>query len=142
MDALHAVTAGSWIGALAVVLIVGRAARGSPVGLDLFAAQIRSFSPLAIVSVTLLLSTGVGLAWSHLTELSQLWTMTYGRVLAAKIGVAAVVLAVGLVNWRRGVPRVETEAGYLETHQRAAWEVGLAAGVLLLTAVLVHSPKP
>jgi hypothetical protein len=52
------------------------------------------------------------------------------------------VVAAGFVNWRWGVPVVETEAGARATKRRAAWEVALAAGVLLLTAVLVHSPKP
>jgi putative copper export protein len=142
MDALHAVTAGSWIGALGLILAVGRHAGGIPPGPGLFAAQIRGFSDLARVSVALLLTTGVVLAWTHLSAVSDLWATTYGRILAAKIGLAAAVFAAGFVNWRRGVPVVETEAGARSMKRRAAWEVALAAGVLLLTSVLVHSPKP
>jgi putative copper export protein len=142
LDGIHALTAGSWIGGLGVILFLGRAPRGAPAVIDLFAAQIRSFSRLAMLSVALLVSTGVVLAWAHLTALADLWTTTYGWVLSAKVGFAAAVLAIGFVNWRQGVPIVDSEVGSRETWRRAAWEVGIAAGVLLLTAVLVHSPKP
>jgi len=142
VDGLHAVTAGSWIGALGVILLVGRGPRRSPAGSDLFAAQIRCFSRLALVSVAVLLSTGVALGWFHLTAIPDLWTTGYGRVLSAKVGVAAAVFAAGFVNWRRGIPALNSESGARVMERRAALEVALAAGVLLLTAVLVHSPKP
>jgi putative copper export protein len=141
VDGLHAVAAGSWIGSLALILAVGRQVNGVPAD-DLFAAQIRSFSPMALMSVSVLLSMGIALAWTHLSLVSDLWTMTYGRVLSAKVGMAGAVFAAGFLNWRKGVPALETEAAVRETQRRAAWEVFLAAGVLLLTAVLVHSPKP
>ncbi|HUF76320.1 MAG TPA: CopD family protein, partial [Longimicrobiales bacterium] len=141
-DALHALTAGTWIGSLVVILTAGRAALGQHGRVGAYAAQLRSFSPMAVVSVAVLLSMGVVLAWTHLTAVSDLWTMTYGRVLTAKTGLAGAVLAVGLWNWRRGLPGVDTELGAGAVQHRAAVEVSLALGVLLLTAVLVHSPKP
>jgi putative copper export protein len=141
-DALHALAAGTWIGSLFVILTAGRPdlARAGSVGV--YAAQLRSFSPMAVASVAVLLTMGVVLAWTHLSTLSDLWSLTYGRVLAAKTGVAGAVLAVGFWNWRRGLPGVDTESGARTVQQRAAFEVSLALGVLLLTAVLVHSPKP
>ena len=141
-DAAHAVAAGSWIGSLGIILTVGRTASGAPLDAELFAAQLRGFSPLAIVSVATLLSMGIVLAWTHLTAPSDLWTTTYGRILSAKIGGSAVVMLLGLANWQRGLPTLGTDVGSRVTHRRAAWEVSLAAIVLLLTAVLVHSPKP
>jgi putative copper export protein len=141
VDGLHAVAAGSWIGSLGLILAVGRRVNGLPAD-DLFAAQIRSFSPMALVSVPVLLSMGIALAWTHLTALSDLWTLTYGRVLSAKVGVAGAVFAAGFLNWRRGVPALDTDAAVRATERRAAWEVSLAVGVLLLTAVLVHSVLP
>jgi putative copper export protein len=141
-DAVHTLAAGSWIGALGLILTVGRPDSGSQGRLELFAAQIRSFSPLAIVSVTALVSMGIVLAWTHLTAVSDLWTVNYGRILSAKILVALGVLVVGFVNWRRGVPSMTTESGSGATWRRAAVEVSLALGVLLLTAFLVHSVKP
>lgn len=141
-DALHALAAGTWIGSLVVILTAGRATPAHAGSIGVYAAQLRSFSPMAVVSVATLLTMGVVLAWTHLVALSDLWTMTYGRVLSAKTGLAGAVLAVGLWNWRRGLPGVDTEPGAGTVQHRAAFEVSLALGVLLLTAVLVHSPKP
>jgi putative copper export protein len=139
-DGIHALAAGSWIGSLGIILVAGRD-RG-PTASGVFAAQIRAFSPLAVVSVTGLLSMGTLLAWNHLEGLSNLWTTGYGRVLLAKVGVAVAVLGAGFVNWRRGIPILDSTEGAASVQQRAAWEVSLAGIVLLLTAVLVHSAKP
>jgi putative copper resistance protein D len=141
VDGLHTVAAGSWIGSLGVILAVGRRVEGAPAN-ELFAAQIRSFSPMALVSVSVLLSMGIVLAWTHLSEVSDLWTLGYGRVLSAKVGMAGAVFVAGFLNWRRGVPALDTAAAVEATQRRAAWEVALAVGVLLLTAVLVHSVLP
>ena len=141
-DALHALAAGTWIGSLVVILTAGRGTLQKPGGVGAYAAQLRGFSPMAIVSVAVLLTMGVVLAWTHLGTLADLWTMTYGRILTAKTGLAGAVLAVGFWNWRRGLPGVDTESGAGAVQHRAAIEVSLALGVLLLTAVLVHSPKP
>ena len=97
---------------------------------------------MAVVSVAVLLTMGVVLAWTHLVTVADLWTLTYGRLLAAKTALAGAVLAVGFWNWRRGLPGVDTESGAGFVQHRAAIEVSLAVGVLLLTAILVHSPKP
>jgi len=139
-DGIHALAAGSWIGSLGIILIAGR--DHDAVGRGVFAAQIRAFSPLAVVSVTGLLTMGTLLAWNHLEGLSNLWATGYGRVLMAKIAVAVAVLAAGFVNWRRGLPVLDSPEGAASVQQRAAWEVSLAVVVLLLTAVLVHSAKP
>jgi putative copper export protein len=140
-DGLHTVAAGSWIGSLTLILWVGRRVDGGPAD-DLFAAQIRSFSPMALVCVGVLLSMGIALAWTHLTAISDLWLLPYGRVLSGKVGVAGAVFAAGFLNWRRGVPALDTESALSATRRRAVWEVSLAVCVLLLTAVLVHSPLP
>lgn len=139
-DGIHALAAGSWIGSLGIILIAGR--DRDTAGSRAFAAQIRAFSPMAIVSVTALLTMGALLAWDHLEGLSNLWATGYGRVLAAKIGVAATVLGAGFLNWRKGIPVLDSPDGAAGVQQKAAWEVSLAVVVLLLTAVLVHSAKP
>jgi putative copper export protein len=141
-DGLHALAAGVWIGTLGLIITVGRSGRTERAGFEFFAAQIRAFSPMAMVSVAALVSMGTVLAWTHLTALSDLWTTNYGRILSAKVALTMGVLLAGLVNWRRGVPSLATEAGVNATLRRSAVEVVLALGVLLLTAFLVHSVKP
>ena len=138
-DAVHALAAGGWIGALGIILTAGRQDERDR---GLFAAQLRSFSRVAIFSVAALTGMGVVLAWTHLQTLSDLWTTGYGRVLSAKVGVVVLVLLVGLWNWRTGLPGLDTSEGTAKVQRRAALEVSLAAGVLILTAVLVHQAKP
>ncbi|MEX2047939.1 MAG: CopD family protein [Gemmatimonadota bacterium] len=135
-DALHSLAAGIWIGSLGLILATGSSSR------SLFAAQLRSFSPMALVSVSMLVAMGVVLAWTHVGTPANLWETSYGRVLSAKVGVAGLVFALGLVNWRRGLPASDTAEGEAALRRRAASEVGLAAGVILLTALLVHTAKP
>jgi copper transport protein len=141
-DGVHALASGSWIGSLAIILTVGHPAERSEANVAVFAAQLRAFSPVAIVSVSALVAMGVVLAWTHLDVPSSLWTTSYGRILSAKIGVASLVFAAGFWNWRLGLPYSDTVDGAAEVRRRAALEVGLAAGVMLLTAILVHAPKP
>jgi len=85
---------------------------------------------------------GVVLAWIHLDGIANLWSTGYGRVLLAKVTVAAVVLGGGFWNWRVGIPSIDSAEGAASLQQRAMAEVSLAVAVLLLTAVLVHSAKP
>jgi copper transport protein len=141
-DAVHTLASGSWIGSLGIILTVGHPTERSGDNVALFAAQLRAFSSMAIVSVSALIAMGVVLAWTHLDVPSSLWTTQYGRILFAKIGVAGLVFAAGFWNWRVGLPHCETSDGAAAVRRRAALEVSLAAGVMLLTAVLVHSAKP
>lgn len=138
-DGVHGLAAGAWIGALFLILHLSR--RGDPSG-RILAAQLRSFSPLAVVCVTLLVGAGVWLSWTHLSALSDLWSSAYGRLLSAKVGVAGIVFAAGLLNWRRGLPSLDTPAGARAVRRQAAFEVGVALLVLLLTAFLTQTPKP
>lgn len=141
-DAIHALAAGSWIGSLGVILLGGRLGGPTEQGRGLFAAQLRAFSPMALVSMSALLSMGVVLAWTHLDGIANLWRTSYGWTLSAKIVVAGAVFVVGFLNWRRGLPVADTAEGAVSLRRGATREVYVAAGVLLLTAVLVHMPKP
>jgi putative copper export protein len=141
-DALHGLTAGTWIGSLAVILAVGRGGAKGGAAVGAFAAQIRSFSPLALASGIALVAMGSLLSWTHVQSWANLFGTPYGRILTAKVGVASAVFAAGLWNWRRGLPDCDHPPGAAALRGRAAGEVFLAVGVLLLTAVLVNSPKP
>jgi putative copper export protein len=141
-DALHGLTAGTWIGSLAVILAVGRVGAGGDTDVGAFAAQIRSFSPLALASGIALVTMGSLLSWTHVQSWANLFGTPYGRILTAKVGLAGVVFAAGFWNWRRGLPDCDHPQGAEALRARAAGEVFMAMGVLLLTAVLVNSPKP
>ncbi len=141
-DAVHGLTAGTWIGSLAVILGVGRPVTEPADDPSLFSAQIRSFSPLALASGITLVTMGGVLGWTHVQSFANLVGTPYGRILSFKVAIAGAVFAVGFWNWRRWLPKSDDPAGASILRSRAAGEVFLAVGVLLLTAVLVNSGKP
>jgi putative copper export protein len=139
MDGLHLLAAGAWMGTLALILwLRPRDDRGIPV----LAGQLRTFSYLAMGAVALLLVMGTVLAGLHVGEVPNLWASEYGRAFSLKVLAAAGVLFLGFRNWRYGLPVVEGEEGSRAVRRRAALEVGMAALVVLLTAVLVGTPMP
>jgi putative copper export protein len=139
-DAMHTLAAGSWIGSLALLLMAHRKAGDE--GGALFAAHLRAFSPMAMVAVTTLVLMGLYLSWQYLSSPADLWRSTYGRILSLKVMFVGFVLLMGFLNWRRGIPALDTPAGRSATRNRALWEVGVAVVVLVLTGVLTGSPKP
>lgn len=141
-DGLHTLSAGIWIGTLAVVLLGARSTTATDQGPAMFGAQIQRFSPLAMVGVGTLITMGAALSWTHLTTFSDLWATGYGRILSAKIGLVLLILGLGFWNWRKSVPVSDSAEGVESIRRRGAWEVGFAAGVIILTSILVHSTKP
>lgn len=141
-DALHTLAAGTWLGSLAVILAarprnVDRAALAR-----VQAAQLRAFSPVAVVSVAVLVAMGTWLSWQHLGGIHNLWQSRYGQVLAGKLLVVAAVLLLGLLNWRRGLPALDGDDGIRSVRRRAAIELAAAAIVLGMTAVLTGTSMP
>ncbi len=137
-DFLHTLAAGGWIGSLALVLATARIPEIERHGL--FGAQLRFFSPVAVVAVVTLVTMGTYLGWEYLDSVADLWLTPYGRVLAAKVATAGIVLFMGFVNWRRGMPSVDSPDVRAVIAKRAAWEVCVAGVVLLLTGVLTGTP--
>ena len=139
-DATHGLAAGIWIGSLAVILLANWPASRNRA---LLTAQLRAFSPLAILGVSLLVGAGGVLSVIHIPAVADLWQAVYGRTLLAKVAVAGVALALGYRNWRKGLPRIEETAGEAEwVWVRAAIEVAVALAVLGLTAFLTVLPTP
>ncbi len=139
-DALHGLAAGAWIGSLSVILLAVRRSRRR---LPLLAAQLRAFSPLALLAVSLLVGAGVVLSVFHLPAFRELWEAAYGRALLAKVLVAGVAIALGYRNWRHGLSRMdEAPAEAEKVRTQIAFEVGAAVTVLGLTALLTGLPTP
>ncbi|TVP45413.1 MAG: hypothetical protein EA350_09500 [Gemmatimonadales bacterium] len=134
LDGAHTLAGGAWIGSLALILWVGRG--------PTLAAQLRAFSPVAMVSVGILVFAGFILATQHVMAWENLWGSPYGRVLLLKVGVAGSVMAMGAWNWRRGLPTLDTPSGAAATRRRAWLEVAAAALVLAVTAWLTGMSMP
>ena len=142
-DVLHTLSAGIWMGSLAV--IIGASHQGpkrTASDTQAFGAQIQRFSTLALRAGLAVVLMGVVLTWTHLSSPSDLWMTGYGRVLSSKVIVVTLIFGLGFWNWRKGVPISESESGMRMIQRRGSWELILAAGVIFLTAILVHSVKP
>lgn len=140
-DTLHVWAGGGWIGGLTLILFLeyrrhGDSGPPTPSRLPLLVPR---FSPVAMASVAILASTGLFASWVHLTSVSDLWATSYGRWLAAKLVLVAVVLALGALNFRRLTPQLAEPDGPAAMRRAATLEFLVANAVLALTAVLTRT---
>jgi len=124
-DALHVLSAAMWAGGILALATLrppggwqGPEAR----------ALLERFAGVALVAFAVTALTGVLRATEQLHALSDLWTTTYGIVLALKSAGVGVMLVLSLA-WRRGLPV-------------ARFEAGVAALVVGATAILASFPNP
>lgn len=160
---LHVVGVGIWLGGLVLLLVVGlgavraegRARTAAEGGIEEGASEaaanphpplavvVNAFSRMALPAVALFLVTGAVNAWIHTGgSLGVYLGTTYGRTLLLKLGLVAVVLALGFYNWRKVRPALadHPDAGMVRIPASVEAVVGIL--VLLITAVLVATPLP
>lgn len=137
-DVVHVWAAGAWIGGLATILYLERQAVHARGGESLLPSLVPRFSPLAMASVGILIVTGVFASWSHLPSTTTLFEPGYGRTLLIKLGIVAVVLALGARNFRTLTPRLGSADGDRAMRRSAGWELAIAQVVLVVTALLVR----
>lgn len=94
---LHGICVAFWVGSLLPLAMTVRA--GDRVALERFSRLIPA--PLVVLIVT-----GVALAAANFDRLDTLWTTDYGLVLAGKLAVVAVMLALAALNRYTLVPRL------------------------------------
>lgn len=125
-DAVHVLSAGLWAGG-----ILALASLDPPGGWKGAEARVLldRFSRVALIAFGLTALTGVLRATEQLTAVSDLWTTTYGLVLALKSIGVLVMLGLSSLAWRRGLPVARVEAA-------------VAALVVAATAVLAAFPLP
>jgi putative copper export protein/methionine-rich copper-binding protein CopC len=142
-DTLHVLTAGAWIGTLAVLIVDALPAlAGDVAGATAAVNTINIFSPLALIAAAIVALTGAGNAWMHFDRVDQLWTTDYGLVLMLKLAFVFLVVSAGAYNWRVVRPRLAAAPDVARLRRSAAAEVLFAAAVLLATAVLTGLPRP
>ncbi len=147
LNPIHSTGAALWLGTLLVMVVAGFPAvlvqttvpssRG-----PLVANLVNAFSPVALWSAALVGLTGVLTAWRHLKSLAALWTTAYGLALVMKLCLVAVVVGLGAWNWRRVRPMLGDEPAAYVIRRSATAELGFAALVLVVTAVLINLPTP
>jgi copper transport protein len=126
VDALHALTAGLWVGGLAALVVLGRSVEPR---------ALHRFSTLAMASVITLIVTGILNSLRQLNAVEELWLTSYGLTLAAKLVLVACTIAAASVSRRRlrqkQVPR-----------RSVRFEAALTVAVLAVTALLSTTAPP
>jgi copper transport protein len=140
-DAIHIITAAAWLGTLAVMMVaaVPRVLRTDD-GFAKVAVLVRTFSPFALAMAGIAVFTGTVNALVHIGAVSELWSTSYGRVLALKVGVVLLTLTIGAYNWKVVKPGLGTEVATADLRRSARTEIAMAVIIVIITAVLVATP--
>jgi copper transport protein len=144
-DVLHVLGGGAWVGTLLViVLAVLPALRDvdSEGWGRRTAVLLTAFSPMALMGAGLVLASGLVSAWLRLGSVSALWRTPYGMLLVSKVALAALIAMLGAWNWRAVRPAVAAGESPLKVRRSASMELGVAAILLIVTAVLIALPTP
>ena len=153
-DAVHVMAAGAWLGSLtAMVLValpVSLRSETRDVAQGLMADVVNAFSPVALVSASIVVLSGAVSAWLRVGSISALWRSSYGVVLLVKLAFVGCVLGAGAFNWlrmRSALGTAATDGGETSTARlrfQQSGTVELMFGVLVIaaTAVLVAMPTP
>jgi copper transport protein len=145
LDWVHLATGSIWIGGLLGLLLLWRSLPAARRVAGLVVVVPR-FSSVALVSVVLLLASGIGASVVHLPTLGSLWQTSYGVAILVKAGilVAASGLAAGnLLRTRPGLARVEAAEGAARLLRRlVAGETLMVAAAIAVAAVLSSLPPP
>jgi len=147
---LHVLTALLWLGALpALVLVLFPRVAGLPPR-EVVRACRGPFSTLIVISVTVLVVTGLYGAGRQVPEPGQLLSTSYGRTLLLKIALLAAVGGLGLANSallhgrrmdRRGRP-VRAPGGAAPSRRLIIAEASLGAVLLAAAGLLAETAPP
>src|SRR5262245_30148112 len=147
-DALHLLAAGAWLGGLVpLALTLAMARRAHDEWAGLVPRIVRRFSLLGIVSVATLIATGLVNAWILVASWRGLIETSYGRVLLAKLGLFAALLALAAVNRLVLTPHLASPAPAAAQALRrlvrtSTTEIALGALIFLVVGALgtLHPP--
>ncbi len=96
-DGLHLVAVAIWAGGLlSLGLLAWRSREGIPWGVVL-----PRFSQWALLSVMVIIGSGIYLSFKHVGSLAALWSSNYGRFLVLKIAMLVAILAMAALNFRQ-----------------------------------------
>jgi copper transport protein len=149
LDWLHVGSGSLWIGGIAglVVLFATLAPARRVAGL---AVVVPRFSNVALVSVAVLLGSGIWASVLHLPILSALWTTSYGQAIIVKASLLAVAMGIGAINFAVNRPRLVASRSRPEVGPPAATLLGILtstevlvlAGAVAAAAVLTSLAPP
>jgi copper transport protein len=131
-DFLHLTAMSAWVGGL-VMLSVCLLPSGR---LNELEQVVPKFSRVALVSVLMIVASGLLLLWDISRGIDGFWTTHYARVLVVKLGIFSLVMLAAMKS-KRWVQTTLADA--VATHRRTAvrsFAVSVAAETVLVLAVL------
>jgi len=128
---VHMTGIGVWVGGLAWLLLGIRGMTNTD-----RAAAVGAFSRVATVTLGVVLATGVARGIVEVGSLGDLFDTTYGITLLVKVGLVAVLVALGALNHFRAVPALGRGTGARSFTLNSRGELVVAAAVLAATALL------
>ncbi len=141
-DWLHLFAASFWFAGLVGFMLVTRS-NPEPGGV---AALVRRFSPLAVVSVVVIVLTGIVGSLDRLTQVSDLVQTGFGWALTVKIVLLVPLLALGAYHRYVVLPQAEgARSGYQAVgslRRTVAVEAGVMVAVMLAAGFLTSMAPP
>jgi copper transport protein len=135
LDWLHVAAMVVWVGGLLPLLVAIRAVRRDPERALPLGALIPRFSWVALPCVLALALTGLYSYLLHIGSLDLLAATTYGRALAVKTGLFALLFLLGALNLGLLSPRLRAGGDRLARGFGRSVRAELAIGALVLLAV-------
>jgi len=137
-DIVHMTAAGIWVAGVWLLTwtLWQRRRRKEPLDARLLATK---FSLLATWSLVAVGISGFALSWMILNSVSDLWSTSFGRILALKLLIVALIAAFGLHNRRNLVPALESPGNDYVFFRTIVIEAALFFVVLAVTSILVVS---
>jgi copper transport protein len=143
LHGLHAFAGGLWLGTLAVALLAWHQSdppERSGRRHARLERLIARFSPLALVSASVIVVTGGAEALWLVGSVRALRETAYGQRLILKLALLIVLLGVGAYNWRVVRPRLGERGASRRLLRASLVELSIAVLILGVTASLVALP--
>ncbi len=132
---LHLLAAAVWGGGLAALVVLGRLAWRSVAADErprLLRELIARFGKVGVIAAPVLFVTGVVTSFGLLAKVSDLWDVSFGRVVSAKVALFGLAIALAAVHRLRTPKRLATAgAGAVGGFERSG-----AAELLAVTAAV------
>jgi putative copper resistance protein D len=146
-DFLHLTAAAAWVGALIPLALLLRVAGGDAASLAVARTATLRFSAFGVASVATLLVTGLANTFYLVGSVQALAATDYGRLLAAKVALFFVMVAVAAINRFRLTPQLvprETAAparhALRQLRRNVVIEIVLGAVIVAIVAKLGVTP--
>jgi putative copper resistance protein D len=135
-DIGHLMAAAAWLGGLPAFALLLAWTRKASVPEGFAARATARFSRLGMLSVAVLLASGIVNSWFLLSGPRDLWATDYGRLVSLKVLLFVAMVGIAAVNRFHLSPRLPA-ASALRSLQRNSWaETGLGLVILLLVGAL------